>query len=180
MPGNYSEYESDCKYFQTILDQPALAETRDLVSLAQRIFETPIAFLAMLDHAGQATAHIGAGKEWWPVMEGFPLHGAFDEALIAPDTARWLPEGSDSGGLGFFVAAPVRSCNGQPLGLLILADYAPRQGFPDADRQTLRTLINAFTANMELRDAASICWNSAMSFLKPSSALGRLRIPRPC
>src|SRR5580704_17605189 len=45
--GDYREYESDCDYFQKILDQPALAEMRDLAALAQRVFQTQIAFLAM-------------------------------------------------------------------------------------------------------------------------------------
>jgi PAS domain S-box-containing protein len=155
MTGDYREYESDCDYFQKILDQPALAEMRDLAALAQRVFQTPIAFLAMLDHTERMTARIGVGEEWWSVIEGFPLHRAFEDALIAPDTARWLPQGSNAGGLGFFVATPVRSCNGLPLGLLILADHAPRPGFSEADRQALRTLVNAFTANMELRALAS-------------------------
>jgi hypothetical protein len=155
MTGDYGGYEFDCDYFQKILDQPALAETRDLAALAQRVFQTPIAFLAMLDHTEQMTPRMGIGMEWWSVIEGFPLHRAFEEALIAPDIARWLPEGGNAGGLGFFVATPVRSCNGLPLGLLILADHVPRAGFSDADRQALRTLVNAFTANMELRSLAS-------------------------
>ncbi len=154
MTGDYRGYESDCDYFQKILSQPALAETRNLAALAQLVFRTPIAFLAMLDHAERMTARVGVGMEWWSVIEGFPLHRAFEDALIAPDAAQWLPEGN-AGGLGFFVATPVRSCNGLPLGLLILADHAPRPGFSDADRQALRTLVHAFTANMELRALAS-------------------------
>jgi hypothetical protein len=50
MTGDYRGNDSDCDDFQKILDRPALAETRDLAILAQRIFQTPIAFLAMLDH----------------------------------------------------------------------------------------------------------------------------------
>jgi PAS domain S-box-containing protein len=166
MTGNYRGYESDFDYFQTILDHPALAETRDLAVLAQRIFETPIAFLAMLDHTEQVTARIGVGREWWSVIEGFPLHRAFEDALIAPDTAQWLPESSNAGGLGFFVATPVRSSTGLPLGLLILADYAPRPGFTDADRQALRTLVHAFTANMELRALASHALEAKLRWLE--------------
>src|ERR1700677_4275898 len=112
MTGDYGGYESDCEYFQKILDHPALAETRELAVLAQRVFQTPVAFLAMLDHTEQVTARIGIGEEWWSVIEGFPLHRAFEDPLIAPDTARWLPEGSNAGGLGFFVATPVLSCTG--------------------------------------------------------------------
>jgi len=155
MTGDYRGYECDCDYFQKILDQPALAGTRDLAALAQRIFQTPIAFLAMLDHTERMTARIGIGEEWWSVIEGFPLHPAFEDALIAPDTAQWLPKGGNAGGLGFFVATPVRSSNGLPLGLLILADHAPRPGFSDAGRQALQTLVHAFTASMELRALAS-------------------------
>jgi PAS domain S-box-containing protein len=94
------------------------------------------------------------------------LHRAFEDALIAPDTARWLPAGGNAGGLGFFVATPVRSCTGLPLGLLILADHAPRPDFPDADRQALRTLVNAFAANMELRALASLALEAELRWLE--------------
>jgi hypothetical protein len=145
---------------------PGLAETRDLAVLAQRIFQTPVAFLALLDHTEQVTARIGIGEEWWSVIEGFPLRRAFEDAPIAPDTAQWLPEGCNAGGLGFFAATPVRSCTGMPLGLLILADYSPGHGFPDADRQALRTLVNAFTANMELRALASHALEGELRWLE--------------
>jgi hypothetical protein len=146
--------------------RPALAETRDLAVLAQRIFQTPVAFLALLDHTEQVTARIGIGEEWWSVIEGFPLRRAFEDAPIAPDTAQWLPEGCNAGGLGFFAATPVRSCTGMPLGLLILANYAPGHGFPEADRQALRTLVNAFTANMEPRAMASHALEGELRWLE--------------
>jgi PAS domain S-box-containing protein len=166
MTGYYTGYESDCDYFQKILDHPAPSETRDLAILAQRVFQTPIALLALLDHSEQIVSRIGIGNEWWSVIECFPLHRAFEDSLIAPDTAALLPEGSNAGGLGFFVATPVRSCAGLPLGLLILADNAPRTGFSDADRQALRTLVNAFTASMELRALASQALASALRLIE--------------
>jgi PAS domain S-box-containing protein len=166
MTGDYPGFKSASDCFQEILDRPALAETHGLAVLAQRIFQTPIAFLAMLDHTEQVTALIGIGEEWWSVIEGFPLHRAFEDALIVPDTSQWLPAGSNAGGLGFFVAAPVPSCTGLPLGLLVLADYAPRPGFSDADRQALQTLVHAFTANMELRSLASQALGSGLRLME--------------
>jgi PAS domain S-box-containing protein len=118
------------------------------------------------DNRKAHTGSTGIGEEWWNVIEGFPLHRAFEDALIAPDTARWLPAGGNAGGLGFFVATPVRSCTGLPLGLLILADHAPRPGFSDADRQSLRTLVNAFTANLELRALAAHALESELRLLE--------------
>jgi PAS domain S-box-containing protein len=148
------------------LDQPALAETRNLAALAQRIFQTPVAFFALLDATEHVTTRIGSGNEWWSIIDGFPLSSAFEETLIAPDTTEWLPEGADSGGVGFFVATPVRTCGGLPLGLLILADHAPRPDFPEADRQSLLTIVNAFSAGMELRMLAAQALQSEMELME--------------
>jgi PAS domain S-box-containing protein len=166
LPGNYQNYYSDCDYFNRILDQPASAETRNLAALAQRLFQTPVAFFALLDPTDHVTTRIGCGKEWWSVIDGFPLNRAYLETLVAPDTSQWLPEGVDNGGLGFFVAAPVRGVDGLPLGLLILADHAPRTDFPEADRQSLRTIVNAFTASTELRMLAAQALQSEMELME--------------
>jgi PAS domain S-box-containing protein len=159
---NFPIYDSEREHCNQLLDQPALPEISDLAELAQRLFDTPIAFLAMLDQTEKVSACIGNGKEWWRVIEGFPLYAAFDDALIVPDIERWLPENSGSGGLGFLVAAPVRGHNGLPLGLLILADHTPRAEFSDADRKSLRTMLTAFTTDLELRALASQTLQSAM------------------
>jgi hypothetical protein len=101
------------------------------------------------------------------------LHRAFEDAPIAPDTAQWLPADQRRGRIGI-----LRRHEGSQLHrattrraaahnwLLILADYAPRPGFSGADRQALQTLVDAFTASMELLALASHAREGALRLLE--------------
>jgi hypothetical protein len=73
------------------------------------------------------------------------------QPTIWPDPSGIPVPGFVCGDLRFAAAAPLRSSEGLELGLLVIADIAPRPEFSRKDYETLAELAGVLAEMMELR-----------------------------
>jgi len=115
-------------------------EFADLVSLASALFGAPIAMLA-----------VGQGDEARVVAgQGLDVPAAANSPLLAESDARVLHDAAAdprltgdplvAAGVRFLLTLPVDGADGQPLGLLAIADTAPRAELPPASEALLAQL----------------------------------------
>ena len=140
---------------RNVLIRPEGAEVRRLTALVGSVFKVPVAYAAMLGHRDQVMSRIGTGQEYWPFLKTFPLDQVLESPRLVRDAREGLPEGVVSGGLNFFASAPIGTLCGQDLGVLVIADHAPRPEFSEADLQTLAELAAILAGKLELRMIAS-------------------------
>jgi len=144
-----------------ILDTEPEAAFDDIVHLASRICETPIALVSLVDETRQwFKAERGLGLKSTPVSQSFCAHAlASDEIFVVPD-ATADPRFADNplvtapGGIRFYAGAVLRSPDGFGLGTLCVIDDKPRPaGLNDLQRESLAVLARQVMAQLELRRA---------------------------
>lgn len=144
---------ADC----AIVDTPAEQRFDDLVQLAARTCEVPIALLSFV--AGE--------RVWFKSRLGFPLRGVprsesicthairEDRQLVVPDLladTRFADSALAHGAtpIRSYAGAVVRTTDGHALGVLAIADCAPRD-YTERELWTLGALADQVVALLELR-----------------------------
>ncbi len=140
-----------------ILDTPREAEFDDLVALASRICETPVALVTLLDRDRQwFKAAVGVDIPERPYGESLCSHAILDRGLTeVPDLtldARFAGNAIVAGepNLRFYAGVPLESPEGLPIGTLCVIDVRPRE-LTDLQRDALRVLGRQAMTQLELR-----------------------------
>jgi PAS domain S-box-containing protein len=127
-----------------------------IVRLARRVCDVPVALLCFVDEAEQwckAAAGVDLAAAALPVN---PLHQAAlhaEEATVVAD-AQADPGFADDvlvrrADARFFAGVPLHAPEGRRIGVLSIADTAPRTGFGRVDRQALCDLAATLTLTLE-------------------------------
>jgi len=145
------------------LDTPEHPDLRRLTTLVERLLHVPVAYMALLGANGKVVARIGNGTEYASCLGCLRLDNLLGEPQLVRDSASDLPPGTDLADLRFAASAPLRSSSGIQIGVLVIADHAPRHDFSEADAQTLADLAGVLAGKMELRLVASMALESELS-----------------
>jgi GAF domain-containing protein len=144
-----------------ILDTPPEADFDDIVRLAARVCQTPVALITLVDDRRQwFKAEIGLGVHETPLVTSICAKAILQpELLVVPDTTKDprfkgnpLVQGEPH--LRFYAGAPLQTPAGLPLGMLCVLDTKPRD-LDEEQRLTLTTLARQVMAQLELRRALS-------------------------
>lgn len=150
-------------YLQNILDAPEHPDLRRLTTLVQHLFQVPVAYMGLLGAEGTVVTRIGNGIEYAPYLGCVRLDKLLEEPQLVRDSTCDLPPGTDLGGLRFAASALLRSSSGLQLGVLVIADGAPRPDFSATDFRALADLARVLAEKMELRMIASLALESELS-----------------
>ncbi|WP_237478749.1 PAS domain S-box protein [Lichenibacterium dinghuense] len=142
-----------------ILDTDREPEFDDIVAVAARACDTPIAHINFLDrHRQWFKAEIGIGRRELPATA--PLCAATldaDEIFVVPDTAA-LPGGAlrDFAGPAprFYAGVPLKTPDGVAIGTLCVLDHRPRT-LDEQQLFILKALGRSVMAQLDLRRAVA-------------------------
>ena len=154
------EAVTQSEYLEGILNEPEQLVLRRLTALAQHLFHVPIAYMALVDASGAVTSRIGTGEEYAPQIRKLLTDAPLERLAVA---------GASPPALGpqtvpcFVASAPLRTRDGISLGVLVIADLAPRPGFSAAERETLIEFAGVLAGKMELRRIASQALDSGFA-----------------
>jgi PAS domain S-box-containing protein len=157
---------------RNVLARSESDDLRGLVKLVDKIFQTPVAYAAMLGHRDRVMSRVGSGEKHWKYMKTFPLSRAVVSPVLVRDVRAELPPDADVGELRFVASAPIRTLCGQSLGALVIADLVARPEFSDEDLKTLLSLAAVVTGIIEIRVIAA---HSVESDLRYHEAETRFR-----
>jgi PAS domain S-box-containing protein len=165
---------SDTADIQGLLDHPEVPALQRLMSAVSRLSQAPVAYLGLLGHAAAVATRIGLGTEYGKYLRTLPRN-SIREPLLLKDTAIDQPEGSVLGPLRFVATAPVHNsfAIGSEVGVLVIADFQPRQNFSEADHNAIIQLATIVGDTMQLRSLACRVMESAAAFRESE---GRLRV----
>ena len=146
-----------------ILDTPRETGFDNIVDLAARICRAPIAMINLLDDDRQwFKAETGLGVRELPLKHSNCRQFLSCPGLIVvPDTRvepklLGFPQIQGETGLRFYAGCALRTADGHRLGMLCVADYAPRPAGLDADQRiALEVLADQVMVQMDLRLALS-------------------------
>ena len=140
-----------------ILDTPREAEFDDLVALASRICETPVALVSLMDADRQwFKAAVGVEMPERPYEASLCSHIILQKGLQeVPDLtqdARFADNAVVAGdpNLRFYAGVPLETPGGFPIGTLCVIDTEART-LTDLQRETLRVLARQAMIQIELR-----------------------------
>lgn len=140
-----------------ILDTPADADFDDIVRIAARLCDVPIALVSLVDDRRQwFKAALGLDVAETPRDIAFCTHAIqSDEIMVVPDAAaddrfaaNPLVAGDPS--VRFYAGAPLITPDGLPLGTLCILDSRPRT-LSDEQRELLQALARQVMTQLELR-----------------------------
>lgn len=141
-----------------ILDTPREAEFDDVVELASRICNTPIAVINLVDEDRQwFKAEIGLGVRQTPLDTSLCAHAILVPGLTVIEDTRQDTRMAcnplvlaEEGGLRFYAGALLSTQAGLPLGTLCVLDTQPRSLDP-LQRRALEILAGQVMRQLELR-----------------------------
>ena len=140
-----------------ILDTPREAEFDDLVNLASRICETPVALVTLLDADRQwFKAAIGVDVPERPYEESLCAHAILQRGLTEVGDLTRDPRFADNAvvagepHLRFYAGVPLETPAGLPVGTFCVIDVRPRV-LTEVQRDALRVLGRQAMTQMELR-----------------------------
>ena len=140
-----------------ILDTPREAEYDDLVALASRICETPIALVTLMDRDRQwFKATVGVDLPERPYEESLCSHVILEKGLQEIPDLTLDPRFADNAvvaddpNLRFYAGVPLETPEGLPIGTLCVIDVRAR-ALTDLQRETLRILARQAMTQIELR-----------------------------
>lgn len=144
---------------QGILDTPPEVGFDDVVRLATRLCDTPVALISLVDRDRQwFKAGVGFEPCETPIAQSVCRHAiGLRDLLIIPDLtldARTCanPLVVDEPRLRFYAGAPLMTTEGQTLGTICVIDHAPRpQGLTEAQADDLRALARQVMALLDMR-----------------------------
>jgi signal transduction histidine kinase len=159
VPPNESERLAALRRYQ-ILDTPPDEAFDQIVSVAARIFDVPIALVSLVDH----------DRIWFKARHGLSIPQVdrdpglcasviLKDVVYVVNDARFDPRTlanplvASELGLRFYAAAPLRTHDGHNLGTLCVMDLHPRQVSAEQTR-ILEDLAGTVVQEMELRLAA--------------------------
>jgi two-component sensor histidine kinase len=142
-----------------VLDTPPEPEFDDLVQLAARAFQTPVALISLIDERRQwFKAQVGLGVRETPLDRSICLSAMLLPGLtIVPDLTedpRFVgnPLVAGEPHLRFYAGAVLRTPDGVPLGALCVLDHMPRD-LTQEQASTLTMLARQVMSQLELRRA---------------------------
>jgi len=142
-----------------VLDTPPEPQFDDLVQVAARVCETPIAIVNLIEDRRQwFKAEIGLGVREMPLDVSICSTGILQPGLlVVPDLTKdprfnCNPLVTGEPRLRFYAGALLESPNGLPLGTLCVLDYVPRD-LSDDQAFVLQTLAHQVMSELELRRA---------------------------
>ena len=140
-----------------ILDSPSEAAFDDLVALAARICDAPMAAISLVDLKRQwFKARVGLEPAETPREVAFCAQAILSPGLmVVPDAradARFASNPLVTGepGIRFYAGAPLRAPSGHALGTLCILDRVPRELSPE-QAAALETLSREVASRLELR-----------------------------
>lgn len=144
-----------------ILDTEPEKAFEDIVRLAARICEAPIAVVNLIDSERQwFKAEVGLGVRETPLATSFCAHALLqEEGMVVPDATldpRFAcnPLVTGEPGLRFYAGRLLTTRDGLPLGTLCVLDTVSRpEGLNDLQILTLDTLASQVMSQLELRRA---------------------------
>jgi two-component sensor histidine kinase len=144
-----------------VLDTPPEPEFDDLVQLAARACQTPVALISLIDERRQwFKAEVGLGLRETPLDRSICLTAMLQPGLtIVPDLTEdprfaHNPLVTGEPHLRFYAGAVLRTPDGVPLGALCVLDYVPRDLTED-QAFMLQTLSRQVMSQLELRRAVA-------------------------
>ncbi len=142
-----------------VLDTPPEPEFDDLVQLAARACQTPVALISLIDERRQwFKAQLGLGVRETPLDRSICLSAMLLPGLtIVPDLTedpRFVgnPLVTGEPHLRFYAGAVLRTPDGVPLGALCVLDHMPRD-LTQEQASTLTMLARQVMSQLELRRA---------------------------
>jgi two-component sensor histidine kinase len=142
-----------------IIDTPPEPAFDDLVELAARACQTPMALISLIDERRQwFKAEVGLGVRETPLDRSICLTAMLQPGLtIAPDLTQdprfaRNPLVAGEPHLSFYAGAVLRTPDGVPLGALCVLDYVPRS-LTEEQASTLTMLARQVMSQLELRRA---------------------------
>lgn len=133
----------------------------DIVEIAARVCEAPIALVSLVDRDRQwFKARLGLSSEETPRNVSFCARAIdMDDNLVVPDARLDLRFADNPLVVGepfirFYAGAALRTATGVPLGTLCVIDTTPRpDGLTETQRRTLEVLAAQVMTELELRRA---------------------------
>jgi two-component sensor histidine kinase len=142
-----------------VLDTPPEPEFDDLVQLAARACQTPVALISLIDERRQwFKAEVGLGVRETPLDRSICLSAMLLPGMtIVPDLTedpRFVgnPLVTGEPHLRFYAGAVLRTPDGVPLGALCVLDHMPRD-LTEEQASTLTMLARQVMSQLELRRA---------------------------
>jgi len=142
-----------------VLDTPPEPEFDDLVQIAARTCQTPVALISLIDERRQwFKAQVGLGVRQTPLDRSICLSAMLLPGLtIVPDLTedpRFVgnPLVTGEPHLRFYAGAVLRTPDGVPLGALCVLDHMPRD-ITQEQASTLMMLARQVMSQLELRRA---------------------------
>jgi GAF domain-containing protein len=165
LPSNEQARLAALKRYQILDTDPELVYD-DIVALAARLCDTPIALVSLLDETRQwFKARTGLDAQQTPRELAFCAHAIVsEETMIVEDAehdARFAenPLVTSGPGIRFYAGSPLTDSDGNSLGTLCVIDIVPRkltseqQASLEGLRRVLVTLIEQRTLSHELAEA---------------------------
>ncbi len=144
-----------------ILDTPPERQFDDLVSMAERVFDVPMAMLSFVGDDRQFfKAKVGMDACQTDREGSFCTHVVLrDDVLVVPDAAldpRFVSSPLVTGQphVRFYAGAPLVSPNGLVIGSFCVKDHRPRHDFSEARCKTLQDFARIVMDRMAARRAA--------------------------
>lgn len=144
-----------------ILDTEREAAFDDIVDLAARLCEAPVAVVNLIDADRQwFKAEVGLGVRETPLETSFCRHALLEQDwMVVSDAAQdprfdCNPLVTADGGFRFYAGVLLKTDAGLPLGTLCILDTKPRpEGLTDLQTRALEVLSRQVMSQIELRAA---------------------------
>ena len=144
---------------QGILDTVPEVGFDDIVRLATRLCDTPVALISLVDRDRQwFKAKLGFEPCETPIAQSVCKHAVgLGDLLVIPDLTQDVRTSTNPLVVGephmrFYAGAPLVTAEGQTLGTLCVIDHRPRpQGLTEAQADDLRALARQVMALLDMR-----------------------------
>ncbi len=144
-----------------LLDTPPEERFNDIVAVAAKLLDTPIALISLLDERRQwFKARVGLDVAETPRDVAFCDHAIRQGTTLivpnAPDDARFAENPLVTGGpsIRFYAGAPLVTPDGHALGTVCVIDNKRRDDFGPAEAAVLEALSRLVVDHLELRRQA--------------------------
>ncbi|WP_136064829.1 sensor domain-containing phosphodiesterase [Modicisalibacter radicis] len=142
-----------------LLDTPSEARFDDLTQLACRLFETPIAWISLLDaHRQWLKSACGPAVREMPIEHAFCTHALESDTVTAIEDTLADPRFADNPYvrgepyIRFYAGAPIYGPGRMPLGAFCIVGASPR-ALDARERETLELLARLTTLEIERHTA---------------------------
>ncbi|GLR48330.1 GAF domain-containing protein [Sphingomonas astaxanthinifaciens] len=158
-PEQASDYRLAALRSFNILDTPREQDFDEIVALAARLCDVPVALVSLVDADRQwFKAEVGLACSETPIEQSICAHVIRENSFVEiPDThaderTRDNPLCQGEDGLRFYAGALLRTAAGVPLGTLCVLDRRPRTLEPH-QREALEVLARQVMTQIDLRQA---------------------------